>query len=135
MVIPTVAKAGSEVPLTVVNENSYYRWQGGLTSAQYYVNDAGVSVEDGCVWSTSGSGKGNWAPINFGAGMTGGKSWLALIPNPNNRSPANFNVKIVAAPGGTVDGQCVYENGKFNGGDSGCTVTVSSGQAYYVLYN
>lgn len=135
MVLPTVAKAGSEVPLTVVNENSYYRWQGGLTSAQYYVNNAGVSVEDGCVWSNAGTGKGNWAPINFGAGMTGGKSWLALIPNPNNRSPANFNVKIVGTSGSDVIGECVYENGKFNGSDDGCTVTVSSGQAYYVLYN
>lgn len=135
MVLPTVAKAGSEVPLTVVNEHSYYRWQGGLTSAQYYANNAGVSVEDGCTWSTSGSGKGNWAPINFGAGMTGGKSWLALIPNPNNRSPANYNVKIVGTEGSNVIGKCVYENGKFNGGDDGCTVTVSSGQAQYVLYN
>lgn len=135
MNIPTLAEAGQEVPLTVVHEDNYYRWKGGLTSAQYYVNNAGVSVEDGCVWGTSGSGVGNWAPVEFGAGMTGGKSWLALIPNPNNRSPANFNVKIVGTPGSDVQGKCVYENGKFNGGDDGCTVTVMSGEAQYVIYN
>jgi len=135
MVLPTVAKAGGKVPLTVVHEDSYYRWQGGLTSAQYYVNDAGVSVEDGCVWSNSGSGKGNWAPLNFGAGKTGGKSWLSLIPNPNNRDALNFNVKIVAADGAEVNGDCKYENGKFYGGDDGCTATVMSGEAYFVLYN
>ncbi|MBQ5153781.1 hypothetical protein EGM85_11015 [Macrococcus caseolyticus] len=134
MVLPTLAKAGSEIALTVVNEDSYYTWKNGKTSAQYYVNNAGVSVEDGCQWSSSGSGKGNWAPLNFGAGSTDGTSWLALIPNPNNRDAANFNVKIVSA-GGTVSGDCVYENGKFNGGDDGCTAAVTSGDAYFVLYN
>lgn len=135
MVIPTLLKAGQETPLTVVAEDSYYKWRGGLTSAQYYVNNAGVSVEDGCVWGTDGSGLGNWAPLNFGAGETNGISWLALIPNPNNRSPANFNVKIVGTDGSNVNGECVYENGKFNGGDSGCTVAVTQGQAQFVFYN
>lgn len=135
MVIPTLAKAGSEVPLTVVESESYYTWRNGLTSAQYYVNNAGVSVEEGCLWSASGSRKGNWAPLNFGAGRSGSISWLALIPNPNNREPANFNVKIVSANGGSLNGNCVYENGKFNGGDDGCTAAVTNGEAYFVLYN
>lgn len=135
MVIPTWLEAGSTAPLAVVDEDSYFTWRGGLTSAQYYVNNAGVSVEDGCVWGSSSGTVGNWAPLNIGAGSTGGTSWLALIPNPNNRSPANYNVKIVAADGASVDGECVYENGLFNGGDSGCTVSVTSGQAYFVFYN
>lgn len=135
MVIPTVVEAGGTQPLTVVDEDTYYRWQGGKTSAQYYVNNAGVSVEDGCNWGSQGSGKGNWAPVEFGAGATNGQSWLSLIPNPNNREAANFNVKIVADGDSTVSGKCVYENGKFNGGGDGCTVTVTSGSAKYVIYN
>ncbi len=135
MVIPTVVDAGSSNILTVVDEDTYYKWQGKKTSAQYYVNNAGVSYEDGCIWGTSGSGVGNWAPLNFGAGATGGISYLSLIPNPNNLDAANFNVKIVS-DGGDVQGDCVYENGSYNGdGSDGCTVAVTNGKAKFVLYN
>lgn len=135
MVIPTVVTAGGSNILAVVNQSNYYQWEGKPTSAQYYVNNAGVSWEDGCVWGTPGSGIGNWAPLNFGAGTTGEITYLSLIPNPNNNSPANFNVKIVAAPGGNVNGECVYENGRYSGGSNGCTVALSSGEAQFVLYN
>lgn len=136
MVIPTFVGSGSTLPLTVVNQDTYYQWQGKKTSAQYYVNNAGVSVEDGCVWGTAGSGVGNWAPLNFGAGSTGGITYLSLIPNPNNRSPLNYNVKIVAADGNSVvNGECSYENGAYSGGSDGCTVAVTSGSAKFILYN
>ena len=136
MVIPTYVDAGNTVPLTVVDEDTYYTWEGMKTSAQYYVNNAGVSVEDGCIWGTDGSGVGNWAPLNFGAGSSGGISYLSLIPNPNNKAALNFNVKIVAADDqSTVNGECYYENGSFVGGEDGCTVAVTSGQAKFVLYN
>lgn len=134
MVVPTWLDAGSSNQLCVIDSDNYFTWRGGLTSAQYYVNDAGVSVEDGCVWGSSSGTVGNWAPLNIGAGSTDGVSWLALIPNPNNRSPASYSVKIVATDGSSVNGECVYENGKFNGGDSGCTVSVMSGQGAFVFY-
>lgn len=136
MVIPTFVEAGSTLPLTVVDQDSYYQWQGMKTSAQYYVNNAGVSVEDGCVWSNAGSGVGNWAPLNFGAGSTNGITYLSLIPNPNNKTPLNFNVKIVAADSNSVvNGDCSYVNGVYSGGADGCTVAVRSGKAKFVLYN
>jgi hypothetical protein len=137
MVIPTYVTAGSSLPLTVVDQDSYYTWNGKKTSAQYYVNNAGITWENGCVWGTSGSGLGNWAPLNFGAGYTGGIAYLSLIPNPNNYNAANFNVKIVAADSSSVvTGSCVYSNGAYNGdGSDGCTVAVSSGKANFVLYN
>lgn len=135
MVIPTFVEGGSSLPLTVVDEETYYKWQGKKTSAQYYVNNAGVSVEDGCVWGTSGSGIGNWAPLNFGAGYTNGITYLSLIPNPNNNSPLNYNVKIVADGDSVVNGNCKYENGAFVGGSDGCTAAVMSGSAKFVLYN
>lgn len=133
MVIPTYVEGGSTSPITTVNEETYYQWQGKLTSAQYYVNNAGISWEDGCVWGSSGSGLGNWAPLNFGAGYANGIAYLSLIPNPNNYDSLNYNVKIV---GDSVTGSCVYSNGKYNGdGSDGCTVAVSSGTAQFVLYN
>lgn len=136
MDIPTYVQAGATIPLTVVNQDTYYQWQGKKTSAQYYVNNAGVSVEEGCVWGTEDSGVGNWAPLNFGAGYTGGITYLSLIPNPNNRNALNFNVKIVAdGDDSVVNGECVYENGSYTGGSDGCTVAVTSGRAKFVLYN
>lgn len=135
MVIPTVAEAGGSIVLTTVDQDTYYTWKGMKTSAQYYVNNAGVSWTDGCVWGSAGSGIGNWAPLNFGAGYTGGIAYLSLIPNPNNLDAANFNVKIVADNGGSVNGNCVYEDGTYNGdGTDGCTAAVSSGRAKFVLY-
>lgn len=136
MVIPTYVQAGSSLPLTVVDQDTYYTWRGLKTSAQYYVNNAGVSVEDGCVWGSASSGVGNWAPLNFGAGSSDGVAYLSLIPNPNNGNPLNFNVKIVAADdSSTVIGECVYENGSFSSGADGCTVSVTAGSAKFVLYN
>lgn len=136
MNIPTLLEAGSSAPAAVVDSASYYTWKGGKTSTQYYVNNAGVSVKDGCIWGTSGSGVGNWAPVVLGAGVTNGKTYLSLIPNPNNKDAPNYNIKIVAAKGANVNGDCSYENGSYKGGNGsdGCTVTVSSGTANFVFY-
>ncbi len=134
MVIPTVVNGGASQLLTVVNEDSYYQWEGLKTSAQYYVNNAGISPSDGCIWGTESGTVGNWAPIEFGAGYSSGISYLSLIPNPNNRQGANFNVRIEANPGSTILGECKYENGLFNGGADGCTVSVTSGKAKFVIY-
>lgn len=141
MVVPTLVEAGSKKPMSVVKEDGYYTWKGGKTSAQYYVNDAGVSVEDGCIWGTSGSGIGNWAPVVLGSGYTDGTTYLSIIPNPNNEDAPNYSVKIVAEDGATAQGECSYINGKYSGSSSsggsssdGCTVAVTSGTANFVFY-
>lgn len=140
MVIPTYVEAGSTLPLTVVNEETYYQWQGQMTSAQYYVNNAGVSYEDGCIWGDSSSDVGNWAPLNFGAGWvssgSSGISYLSLIPNPNNETPPNYSVKIVANDDSTMNGECYYVDGYYNGdGSDGCTVALTDGTASFVFYS
>lgn len=136
MNIPTLLEGGNTAPASVVDSADYYTWKGGKTSTQYYVNNAGVTVEDGCIWGTEGSGVGNWAPVVLGAGVTDGKTYLSLIPNPNNQDSPNYNVKIVGESGANVNGDCKYENGSYNGkGTDGCTVTVSSGKAKFVFYN
>lgn len=135
MVVPTVVDPSSSKPISVVKEDSYYQWQGKKTSAQYYVNNAGVSVEDGCIWGTSGSGIGNWAPLVLGAGYTNGISYLSIMPNPNNNATPNFNVKIVATEGSSINGDCSLINGAYTGsGSDGCTVSVTSGTAQFVFY-
>ncbi|CAN3373096.1 secreted beta-glucosidase Sim1p [Diutina rugosa] len=135
MNIPTLLQANGNAPCSVVDSDTYFKWRGGKTSSQYYVNNAGVSVQDGCIWGTDGSGVGNWAPVVLGAGTTGGKTYLSLIPNPNNRDKPNYNIKIVAEEGANVVGDCKYENGQYSGsGSDGCTVTVVSGKANFVFY-
>ncbi|CUM65029.1 uncharacterized protein PRCAT00002648001 [Priceomyces carsonii] len=135
MNIPTLLEGGGSAPVSVVDSSSYYKWLGGKTSTQYYVNNAGVSVEDGCIWGTSGSGVGNWAPVVLGAGKTNGNTYLSLIPNPNNKDQPNYSIKIVGSNGANVIGDCKYEDGSYSGGGSdGCTVTVTSGTAKFVFY-
>lgn len=133
MVVPTELQGGATEPLSVVDEDSYFLWQGKKTSAQYYVNNAGVSVEDGCIWGSASAGVGNYAPIVIGAGSTGGLTYLSLIPNPNNGNGANYNIKIEATEGSSINGDCYYENGSFSSSD-GCTVTVTSGSANIIFY-
>lgn len=136
MNVPTLLDAGSTVPVSVVDSDSYFTWNNGKTSSQFYVNNAGVSVEDGCIWGTAGSGVGNWAPVVMGAGQVGGLTYLSLIPNPNNGDAPNYNVKIQAVDGATTVGTCTYVNGEYVGGDGsdGCTFTVVSGTAEFVFY-
>ena len=135
MVVPTWLDSDStSKPISVVNEETYYQWQGKMTSTQYYVNNAGVSVDDGCVWGSAGSNLGNWAPLVLGAGSANGITYLSLMANPNtDASNANFNVKIVATDGSSVSGDCKFENGAFSS-DGGCTVSVTSGSAKFVFY-
>ncbi|KAK8439051.1 putative secreted beta-glucosidase sim1 [Candidozyma auris] len=136
MNIPTLLEAGKTAPVSVVNSDNYYMWKGGRSSTQYYVNNAGVSVEKGCIWGTAGSGVGNWAPVVLGAGNTGGKTYLSLIPNPNNKDAPNYNVKIQGANGASTVGSCSYEDGSYKGGhgSDGCTLTVTEGDAEFVFY-
>lgn len=135
MVIPTWVAPGSTVPISVANEDTYYQWEGKKTSSQFYVNNQGISQADGCLWGTAGSGVGNYAPMNFGAGYTDSVSWLSMFPNPNSNGALNFNVKFVDGTG-TMNGECYYENGAFGGSaatSNGCTVACS-GSCYWSFY-
>ncbi|ODV72993.1 SUN-domain-containing protein [Cyberlindnera jadinii NRRL Y-1542] len=135
MNVPTLVSPGSKKPISVVDSDTYFQWNGAKTSTQYYVNDQGVSVEDGCIWGTDGSGVGNWAPVVLGAGYTGGITYLSIIPNPNNKNAPNYNLKIEATSGSSVNGACAYIDGSYSGSNSdGCTVSVTSGSANFVFY-
>lgn len=133
--IPLNAVNGEIIPLTCPDGETYFKWQGKTTSAQYYVNPKGYSTEDACQWGTSGIPIGNWAPLNLGVGQNNGK-WLSLFQNsPTTTTKLDFNVKI---EGDNLSGSCKYENGVFideaGSNESGCTVEVLSGSATYVFY-
>ena len=135
MVIPLPCSGGSVQTLTVPDAANSFKWRGGLTSAQYYVNKAGVGVEQGCVWGEPGGDKGNWSPVVVGAGYSGGKTWLSISHNSLNSDPLGFNIRIVADGTARLSTECKYEDGKISTGDpSGCTVAVEGGSAIFELY-
>jgi len=137
MVVPLYSTPGSTLELTCPKTESAYKWRGGKTSAQYYVNPQGTSLEDGCVWGDPNGDLGNWSPINFGASTDNGIAYLGMFQNQLNPRPLNFNVRIVGGPGSKVLGNCKYEDGKFQGDGAtadGCTSSLVSGEAFYELY-
>ncbi|KAI5370289.1 Putative SUN family protein [Septoria linicola] len=134
--VPVDTQPGQTSNLTCPDADNYYKWQGGSTSAQYYVNPAGVSVEDACQWGTSANPWGNFAPMNLGVGYSNGAAWLSIFQNaPTTDAKLDFCVEIV---GDGISGSCKYANGQYCSGSScssttGCTVSLSSGTATFVF--
>ncbi|GAM87786.1 hypothetical protein ANO11243_058140 [Dothideomycetidae sp. 11243] len=135
--VPLQVDAGSTQPLTCPDTDNYYKWLGQPTSAQYYVNPAGVSVQDGCQWG-SGGDTGNWAPLNLGVGYSNGVAYVGMLPNkPTTDATLAYKVTLSGSDTGET---CTYENGMFYssilpGGSSsnGCTLSASSGTMTYVF--
>ncbi|KAB5563581.1 hypothetical protein GE09DRAFT_1057207 [Coniochaeta sp. 2T2.1] len=128
MVVPLAAAPGSTNPLTNPDANTYYKWEGKFTSAQYYINPLGVSVEEGCVWKNPDrpNDTGNWAPNNIGVGKDAfGKTYISVFNNsPTSSAKLDYNVRIH----GDVSIECVLENGSYNHGDgNGCTTALIDG--------
>lgn len=135
MVIPTVLQPGEKQPLTNPDSSSYYVWNNKATTAQYYVNKKGVSVEDGCLWDSSSNHdeRGNWAPINIGTGRsTDGITYLSIFPNsPTTTAKLDFNIKIT----GDVSIECELRNGVYtNGNANGCTTAIRDGGVAIIRY-
>ncbi|CAI6099979.1 unnamed protein product [Clonostachys chloroleuca] len=135
MVIPSYAAAGGTVELLNPKQD-FFKWGGAKTSAQFYVNKAGYTVEESCQWQPEQdpTGAGNWAPIVIGVGKDGDNTYISILPNaPTSTAVLGFNIEIT---GKGLIGSCKYENGIFSNGDpKGCTVTVpSGGSAVYRFY-
>lgn len=116
-------------PLTCPDGSTYFKWEGKTTSAQYYVNNAGVSTEKGCQWGDGSSPIGNWAPMNLGVGYSAGSTWLSMFKNePTTDADLDFAIELV----GDVSIKCKYDGkGNFYRGSekvtdgNGCTVSFS----------
>lgn len=124
--IPVELQPGSSNALANPDAATYYTWQGGATSAQYYLNPIGVSAADGCQWGSPGSNKGNYAPINFGVGYKDGKTWLSIFQNkPTTTTLYEGTVELQ----GDLSDKCKYSNGQYCGATGcnadGCTVSLA----------
>ncbi|KAI9669947.1 MAG: hypothetical protein M1831_006983 [Alyxoria varia] len=143
--IPLHSTPGSLKDLTCPSADNYYNWKGGKTSAQYYVNPAGVPVKDACQWGDSSKPWGNFAPLNLGVGYSNGMAWLSIFQNkPTTDEKLDFTVELVGEDGGydNLNGRCIYKNGQYCSGENyddctdsgeGCTVSVKSGTAKFVF--
>lgn len=126
--VPLDLTPNGHYPLTCPKAESYYFWQGKPTSAQYYVNPAGVGPSKACQWGNAGTDMGNWAPLNIGVGEKAGVKWLSMFPNrPTTNSILKMTIEIV---GESVSGSCKYKNGKYytdvGVNEDGCTVSSPS---------
>jgi SUN family beta-glucosidase len=134
--VATNVLPGTTDSLTCPDASTYYVWENSYTSAQYYVNPAGTSVGDACVWGEAGSNVGNWAPVNIGVGKAiTGETFVSMFPNAptNTYGKLNFNIEI----DGGVSGKCTYEDGVFysNGAESSTGCTVSATLSYLACPN
>jgi len=128
MVVPLAATPGGTFDLTNPDSSTYYVWDNKATTAQYYINPAGLGVEDGCVWvsPTMPDAAGNWSPMNIGVGKDAlGITYISIFDNkPTSNAKLDYNVKIH----GDVSIECKYENGAYSSGSgSGCTVSLLDG--------
>ena len=131
MSIPIDTQPGQTYPLTNPISSKYYKWQNKPTTAQYYVNNEGLSVDQACVWDSPSqpTSAGNWAPTNIGVGMDDtGITYLSIFPNlPTSNAVLNFNIEIE----GTFSGECYLRNGVY-AKDKGCTV---SSPGFWTVYD
>ena len=125
--VPMNTQPGQTYELCNPDQNTYYRWQDAPTSAQYYVNNAGVPLNKACDWGHAGADEGNWAPINIGASRgADGNTYLSILPNAptNPNAKLNFNIQIK----GDISGDCAWKDGNYwsNGAiaPTGCTASL-----------
>lgn len=126
--VPMNTQPGQEYELCAPDQMTYYKWQGSTTSAQYYVNNAGVPLNRACDWGHAGADEGNWAPINIGASRgSDGNTYLSILPNAPTNPDAKLNFNIIIK--GDISGDCAFKDGNYwsKGAISptGCTVSIA----------
>ena len=118
-VVPLNTQPGQTYPLTCPDSRTYFKHLDSATTAQYYVNPSGLSVDKACSWgqddTASGLAYGNWAPVNMGVGTDdSGATWISLLS-----TEQNFPDKVVALD------YSINLKGDFGG--ASCSYTVKNG--------
>jgi len=137
MVLSTVAEPGSSTDICNPSQDTYYKWGGDATSAQYYLNPKGVGPSKGCNWTKEGSGLGNWAPACLGLSQAAdGNTYIGLFQNEpmNSDGKLDYSIKIE----GDLDGaDCGYDakSKTFLGSSGkGCTATMRKGGSVTITF-
>ncbi|CAK7221977.1 Sperm-associated antigen 4 protein [Sporothrix bragantina] len=134
MNVPLVTEPGNTYTLTNLNAKTAYQWEGKYTSGQFYVNNAGVSVEQSCIWTSSEypTSAGNWAPVNIGAGTDiNGITYISIFPNtPTTTAELDFDIEIT----GDITAPCYLKSGSYYGGSNGCTTALTTGGSAVIVF-
>ncbi|TID23451.1 ATP-dependent permease [Venturia nashicola] len=141
MSVPLDVLPGKTRKLAVPDAATFWKTRSGAgTSAQYYINMPGYSVEKACVWGDQGDDFGNFAPANLGVGISNGVAYVSLFKNYPSQKVATLPYTITIH-GGSIP--CRYRNGKYctgegysdckSDGNAGCTVAASSGTITFTL--
>ena len=147
MLIPTNVDPGSTTGLAVP-DLSYW----AATAAHYYINPAGVSPAEACVWGTVSRNVGNWSPYVAGANTdASGNTFVKVGWNPIyfesdpwRTTAPNFAVMIECVGGGcngipcrcdpSIDGLNKCSGGTDGaGGAAFCVATVPAGSSANVV--
>jgi len=133
MTIPIDTQPGGTYPLTNPVSSKYYVWEGKPTTAQYYVNDMGVSVKEACTWKSKlfPDRAGNWAPTNIGVGKDdSGITYISIFPNlPTSNAVLDFDIEIT----GDISGECWLKSGTY-AKENGCTVGLQEGGKATIVF-
>ncbi|KAK4199591.1 putative septation protein SUN4 precursor [Triangularia verruculosa] len=133
MIIPVDTQPGQTYPLTNPDSKTYYMWQGKPTTAQYYVNNAGVPVQEACKWKSDKypDSAGNWSPTNIGVGKSlTGETFLSVFPNlPTSHAVLNFDIRVE----GDISGICWLKAGTYSA-KNGCTVGLKPGGTAIIVF-
>ncbi|KAK4230765.1 putative septation protein SUN4 precursor [Podospora fimiseda] len=133
MSIPVDTYPGQTYPLANPDSSTYYIWQGMPTTAQYYVNNEGVPVEEACKWKSDlyPDSAGNWSPTNIGVGRDiHGITYISVFPNlPTSQAVLNFDIEIT----GDISGTCTLKAGVYSG-PNGCTVGLRNGGTATIVF-
>lgn len=135
MYLPTLVSAGSTVDLYNPYQSESYEWLGSTTSAQYYLNLQGLSVDQACTWTPDApysEKAGNWAGMNLGTSVNSdGETFLSIFHNtPTSDASMDYDIQVAGtAEGGDGDVsglECRYESASnsVTGGGNGCTVSL-----------
>lgn len=141
MSIPLDVRPGKTRRLACPDASKYWKTSSGAgTSAQYYINMPGYSVEKACVWGNPGDDFGNYAPANLGVGISGGTAYISIFKNYPSQQSAVLPY-TVTVEGGNM--RCQYKNGQVCRGENyetcesarnaGCTVGTTEGTVTFVL--
>jgi hypothetical protein len=120
---------GETKELANPDQKSYYFWDNKPTSAQYYVNNQGVSEAQACTWGNGQGDTGNRAPVNIGTSfddLISNMGYTGLLQNKPTNPDAKLNF-VIRFTGDGVSNPCSYKNGQYynadgRGNPDGCTV-------------
>ncbi|KAF9739784.1 hypothetical protein PMIN06_007167 [Paraphaeosphaeria minitans] len=140
--LPLTIDPGETKELANPDQKSYYFWDNKPTSAQYYVNNQGVSEAQACTWGNGEGDTGNRAPVNIGTSfddILSNMGYTGLLQNKPTNPGAKLNF-VIRFTGDGVSNPCSYKDGQYynsygGGNPDGCTASIADGKSLTIVFS